>query len=56
MGDETFYQLFLFIHIVNYLWNLVFHLGSPDGLRDILPMVPFHSDWELLMEPGVPPG
>ncbi len=47
MGDETFYQSFLLNQIGNYLRNLVFHLGSKDGQRDILPIVPFKSDWEL---------
>ncbi len=55
IGDEAFHQLFLFIQIGNYLWNLVFHLGSPDGRQGILPIVPFNSDRELLVEPGVPP-
>ncbi len=34
----------------------MFHLGSPNGRRGVLPIVPFYSDWELLMEPGVPSG
>ncbi len=58
MGDEAFYQLFLFIQIGNYLCNLVFHLGGPDGWRGILPIVPFvfRQGTTVLVEPGVPSG
>jgi hypothetical protein len=56
MGDETFNQLFLFIQIGNYLWNLVFYLGSPNGRRDILPIVPFiqigNYLWNLVFHLG----
>jgi hypothetical protein len=31
MDDDAFHHLFLFIQIENFLWNQVFHLGSPDG-------------------------
>ncbi len=36
----------------------MFHLGSAAQLSDeaFYPIVPFYSDLELLVEPGVPPG
>ncbi len=30
--------------------------GEPNRRRGILPLVPFYSDQELLVEPSVPPG
>jgi hypothetical protein len=51
-GGKAFYHLFLFIQIGNYLW--VAQMGDEAFYH--LFDVSFYSDWELLVEPGVPPG
>jgi hypothetical protein len=56
MGAEAFYQLFLFIQIGNYLWNLVFLLGSQMGDEILYEIDSFYLDRELPVEPGIPHG
>ncbi len=60
MGDEAYYQLFLFIQIGNYLWNLVFHLGSQLGDETPYHLILFiqigNYLWNLLFYLGSPNG